>query len=342
MSAPPPSLRLMRRLGITEGSRDDLMITRRKRGEGWSFHGPSGKEITDEGVLKRLNALAMPPAYTDVRYTKDPRAHLQAVGIDADGRPQYRYHPDWVAVRESAKAKRLGQIAKSLPRIRRALNRDLKTKGAPRTLALAACVDLIARTSIRAGGERYEAERGHRGATTLLKKNVVIAKGEIRLAFRGKGGKDITRCATAPKLCAALHRLLALPGKYLFQFRRDDDSIGRLRAGDVNGYLKEIAGAAISLKDFRTLQGSSLVAGHLAAEDPSPSAAGRKRQIKAAVTLAAEELANTPAIARKSYVHDRVVDAFESGKLKRMAKKRPAMLSDTARAEFLADIVKAG
>lgn len=342
MSAPPPSLRLMRRLGLTEGAREDLKITRRKRGEGWSFHGPSGKQITDEGVIKRLNALAMPPAYTDVRYAKDPSAHLQAVGIDADGRPQYRYHPDWVAVRESAKAKRLAQIAKSLPRIRRALNRDLKTAGAPRTLALAACVDLIARTSIRAGGERYEAERGHRGATTLLKRNIDISRGEIRLAFRGKGGKDITRCATAPKLCGALRRLLKLPGKHLFQFRRDDETVGRLRAADVNDYLKEIAGAAISLKDFRTLQGSSLVAGHLAAEDPSPSATGRKRQIKAAVTLAAEELANTPAIARKSYVHESVVEAFESGKLKRMARKRPALRTDAARAELLADIVKAG
>jgi len=341
MSDRAPNARLMRRLGLVEGTREGLAITRRKRGEGWSFIGPSGKPIAAKAVIDRLNALAMPPAYSDVRYAADPKAHLQAVGIDAEGRPQYRYHPDWVAVREGAKARRLQRITAALPRIRRALKRDLKTHGVPKLLALAACVDLISRTAIRAGGERYEAERGHRGATTLLKRNVQVRSGAIRLAFRGKGGKDIERCATAPQLCSALRRLLALPGRHLFQYRRDDGTVARLRAGDVNAYLKQIAGSAISLKDFRTLLGSSLVAGHLAGEDPSPSAAARKRQIKAAVTLAAEELANTPAIARKSYVHDAVVEAFESGKLKRMARRRAAVKSDTARVELLAAVIKA-
>ncbi len=340
MTDKSPNARLMRRLGLIAGTREGLTITRRKRGSGWSFQTDSGKRISDKATVARLNALAMPPAYVDVWYAADSKAHLQAVGIDADGRPQYRYHPDWVQVRESAKARRLSRIADSLPRIRRALKRDLKTKGAAQRVALAACVDLVARTAIRAGGERYEEERGHRGATTLLKRNIEIKSGEIRLAFRGKGGKDIERCATAPHLCAALRRLMKLPGRHLFQFERDDGATARLKASDVNAYLKEIAGASISLKDFRTLTGSSLVAGHLASEDPAETASGRKRQIKQAVALAADELANTPAIARKSYVHDSVVEAFESGKLKRMAKRRPAIKSDTARVELLADIIK--
>ncbi|MFT3809563.1 MAG: hypothetical protein QM698_06550 [Micropepsaceae bacterium] len=342
MSDRAPNARLMRRLGLVAGTREGLAITRRRRGEGWSFHAASGRRITAPAVIDRLNALAMPPAYADVRYAADPRAHLQAVGIDADGRPQYRYHPEWVAVREGAKARRLARIAAALPRIRRALKRDLQSPGVPKLVALAACVDLIARTAIRAGGERSEAERGHRGAATLLKRNVEIKGGSIRLAFRGKGGKDIERCAIAPRLCSALRRLMALPGRHLFQYRRADETVARLRAGDVNAYLKDIAGSSISLKDFRTLLGSSLVAGHLAAEDPSPSAAGRKRQIKAAVTLAAEELANTPAIARKSYVHGAVVEAFETGRLQRIAKRRPAIRSDTARVELLAAVIRSG
>lgn len=341
MSDRAPNARLMRRLGLVAGTREGLTITRRKRGEGWSFHTAAGKRVTAQAIIDRLNALAMPPAYTDVRYAADPKAHLQAVGIDADGRPQYRYHPAWVAVREGAKARRLARIAAALPRIRRALKRDLKSPGVPKRLAEAACVDLVARTAIRAGGERSEAERGHRGAATLLKRNVDITRGSIQLMFRGKGGKDIERCATAPQLCSALRRLKALPGRHLFQYRREEGTVARLRAGDVNAYLKSIAGCAISLKDFRTLAGSSLVAGHLAAEDPAPSAAGRKRQIKAAVTLAAEQLANTPAIARKSYVHDAVVEAFETGRLQRIAKRRPAIKSDTARVELLAAVIKA-
>lgn len=337
----PPNARLMRRLGLVAGSRQALTITRRKRGQGWSFHDAKGRLIAAPAVLDRLNALAMPPAYRDVRYAADPKAHLQAVGIDADGRPQYRYHPDWEKVRETEKAKRLANLAAALPRIRRALARELKEGGSGRSLALAACIDLIARTAIRAGGDRYEAERGHRGATTLLKRNVRLNRGEVCLAFRGKGGKDIERCAAAPRLCTVLRRLVKLPGRYLFQYRREDGGVARLRAAEVNAHLKAIAGCDISLKDFRTLMASSLVAGHLAAEEPAPSAAGRKRQIKAAVTHAAEELANTPTVARKSYVHDSVVEAFESGKLKRMAAKRPALRSDTARVGLLADIIKA-
>lgn len=333
--------RLMKSLGLVYATRDSLAWTRRKQGDGWSFHKADGARIADPWIRKRLNALAVPPAYRDVRYAANPKAHLQAIGLDAAGRLQYRYHPDWDGVRESRKAARLAEMAQALPRIRRALARDLKQDEPTKTLALAACVELISRTAIRAGGERYEQERGSRGATTLLKKNIDISGGTITLAFRGKGGKDVERCARAPRLCAALKMIAKLPGKHLFMYRNGGGLVHRLRAGDVNAYLKQIADCAITLKDFRTLLASSLVAGELAATDPAPSAAGRKRQIKEAVARAAGELVNTPTVARKSYVHDSIIEAFESGRLKRIAKKRPICRSDTCRVELLADVVKA-
>lgn len=340
MAAPrTDTARLMKSLGLVHASPGSLAWTRQKRGKSWSFHKADGAAIKDHWTVKRLNGLAVPPAYTDVRYAANAKAHLQAVGIDAAGRLQYRYHPEWDQVREAQKAGRLADMAKALPKIRRALARDLKQDEPTKTLALAACAELIARTAIRAGGERYEQERGSRGATTLLKSNVKIEKGEITLSFRGKGGKDVLRCAKAPTLCKAIGLVKALPGKKLFQYRNGGGLIDRVRAGDVNAYLKEIAGCAISLKDFRTLLASSLVVGHLAWTEPAASQAGRKRQIKEAVAAAATELVNTPTVARKSYVHESVVEAFESGALKRIAKKRPVCKSDACRVELLAEVV---
>jgi len=209
-------------------------------------------------------------------------------------------------------------MAACLPKIRRALARDLAGGEPAKALALACCVELVSHTAIRAGGERYESISGSRGATTLLKSNARCVDGAITLSFRGKGGKQIEKGARSPRLCRALAILRKLPGRHLFQYRAADESVCRLRAADVNAYLKEVAGCDITLKDFRTLLASSLVAGRLAAVEPLPSASGRKRQVNAAIASAAEELANTPTVCRKSYVHDSVVEAFESGKLKRL------------------------
>lgn len=331
--------RLMRELGLVHASAKSLAWTRRRKGDGFTFHKTDSNRITDPSIVKRLNALAVPPAYRAVRFAANPKAHLQAVGTDDAGRLQYRYHADWESVRESRKATRLGEMAAAMPRIRRAIARDLKAIEPDKTLALAACVELIARTAIRAGGERYEQERGSRGATTLLKSHVKIEGKKVCLFFRGKGGKDVERRATSPRLCGAIAKLVTLPGGRLFQYRNGQDSVHRLRAVDVNTYLQSIAGCVITLKDFRTLLASSMVVGQLAATEPASSEHGRKKQIKEAIALAAGELVNTPTVARKSYVHDSVVEAFESGKLKRLAKNRPVCTNDACRVELLAEIV---
>lgn len=329
--------RLMRRHGLSYGRRDGLALTRKPLRKGYAFHRAGGARIHDPATIDRLNALAMPPAYTDVRYAANPKAHLQAVGIDAAGRPQYRYHPDWERIREQRKAGRLAEMVKALPRLKRAIARDLKLDDDSRAFAAAACVELVARTAIRAGSERYEQERGSRGATTLLKSNAHCEDAAIVLSFKGKGGKQVMRGARTPLLCAALARLKALPGRRLFQYRAADGAVCRLRAGDVNRYLKDIAGCEISLKDFRTLLASSLVAKSLAEIEPAASEAARRRQVKAAVADAAEELANTPTVCRKSYVHDSVVEAFEDGTLQKLGK--PKRGKRAAPAELLAAII---
>lgn len=310
--------RLMKSLKLVELQRSALTISRKGRGRYWDYHRADGTKIADAATLDRLNRLAVPPAYQEVRYAANPRGHLQAIGRDAAGRIQYRYHPDWEQVREQRKAKRLAVMAESLPKLKRALARDLAGEEPVKALALACCVELVSHTAIRAGGERYESISGSRGATTLLKSNAKCVDGAITLSFRGKGGKRIEKGAKSPRLCRALGVLRALPGRYLFQYRTADGAVCRLRSADVNAYLKEAAGCDITLKDFRTLLASSLVTARLAAIEPSPSPSGRKRQVKDAIADAAEELANTPTVCRKSYVHDSVVEAFESGKLKRL------------------------
>jgi DNA topoisomerase-1 len=295
-----------------------LTITRRKSGKRWTFHRADGTAISDPATIDRLNALAVPPAYADVRYAAKPRAHLQAVGVDAAGRLQYRYHPDWERVREARKEKRLMLLATALPRLRRRIRRELRGEKPTRNLAAAACIALVMETSIRAGGIVSETTFGHRGATTLLKSNVTCDGGVLTLSFKGKGGKQIARGARSAALCRALTVLRSLPGRHIFQYRGDDGAVHRLAAADVNARLKELVGADVSLKDFRTLQASRQVAAELVGLEPSPSASGRKRQIKTAILAASEELANTPTVCRKSYVHAAIVEAFETGRLRRL------------------------
>ena len=183
--------RLARRFDLRIVSPADLTIRRKPRGRGFSFETGDGKPLKDMGIIARLKSLAVPPAYRNVRFAADPRAHLQAVGEDAAGRLQYRYHPDWTRVRETLKAHRLSGLAQALPAILRCVRRELRRPGTGRSFALAAVVHLVALTAIRAGGDEYAEEHGTRGATTLLKSHVRVDGEEVTLAFRGKGGKAI-------------------------------------------------------------------------------------------------------------------------------------------------------
>ena len=316
-----------------------LKITRKRASEGFAFTSATGKPIKDKKILTRLNALAVPPAYEDVHYAADPRAHIQAIGRDAAGRLQYRYHPDWEKVREARKSAHLHDLIQVLPKIRRSIAQHLSGDEPKKEFALAAVIELVATAAIRAGSEEYAKEHGTRGAATLLKSNVKTENGRIRLHFKAKGSKLVEKECEDARLCAAIECLRALPGKRLFQYRGEDGDVHVVRARDVNAFLREIAGCDISLKDFRTLCASAAVLETLARSVPATAARTRKKQVLEAVRSAAEELKNTPTICRKSYVHDAVVTAFEDGVLERFASTLKSCRSPARKEQFLAQVL---
>jgi DNA topoisomerase-1 len=339
--ASPSAIKLARRLGLHYVSSDALAIRRRRCRKGWIYLAPNGRVIRDGAVVRRLASLTVPPAYQDVLYAEDPAAHLQAIGRDAAGRLQYRYHSEWEKVREMRKANRLARLADVLPRIRRSVGQHLSAQEPTREFALAGVIELVACSAIRPGSESYTRQHGTRGATTLLKSHVAIDGELIRLTFRGKGGKKVIKEVIGPRICKTIERLLELPGRRLFQYRAEDGGLRPVKTQEVNEFLRQIASVNISLKDFRTLMASAGVLEMLAAETPAKSERQRRKQVLAAVRAAAEDLDNTPAICRRSYVHDSVVEAFEDGALERFSQTLAACRSPTRRAQVLARIIAA-
>jgi DNA topoisomerase-1 len=337
--ATPHAIALAKRLGLRYVTTDALLIRRRRSGRGWIYIGNDGQPIQDRRIVRRLTRLAVPSAYQDVLYAADPAAHLQAVGRDAAGRLQYRYHPQWEDVREGRKARRLARLAHALPQVRRRLGQYLASDNRTREFACAAVIELVACSAIRPGSEDYRRLHGTRGAATLLKSNVSIYGQAINLKFRSKGGKIVTKEFAAARLARVIALLRRLPGRRLFQYQAEDGTVRRVNARDVNAFLREIAGTKISLKDFRTLLASASVLDALARIKPAASAHQRRKQVLEAVSAAAEDLANTPTICRKSYVHETVVTAFENGVLERFSGTLKNCRSPTRRAKVLAQII---
>jgi DNA topoisomerase I len=333
------TIAMAKRLGLRHVTTDALSIRRRRSGRGWSYIGADGQSIRDPRIVRRLARLAVPPAYRDVLYAVDPAAHLQAVGRDAAGRLQYRYHPQWEAVREGRKARRLARLANALPQVRRSVARYLTGSPDTREFACAAVIELAACSAIRPGSEEYRRLHGTRGAATLLKSSVSVYGTAIMLKFRSKGGTIITKEFTAPRLVRVVRLLQRLPGSRLFQYRTEDDTVRSVSAREVNAFLRQIAGTNISLKDFRTLLASASVLESLACVTPAASSRLRRKQVLEAVSATADDLANTPTICRKSYVHDAVINAFEQGVLERFSRTLKNSRSPSSRAKVLAQVI---
>jgi DNA topoisomerase-1 len=329
--------KLLKRIGLKYVSTAELTIRRQRHGRGFAYCKPDGGAVS-VAEKRRLAALAVPPAYEEVVYAADPRAHIQAVGRDAAGRLQYRYHPEWQRVREIRKARRLARLADALPRIQRSVSQHLNGSEPSREFALAAVVEVVARSAIRPGSEQYARLRGTRGAATLLKSNVSVYGETVKLRFKAKGGKLIEKEIHSPKLATAIGVVSQLPGRRLFQYREVDGAVRAANAHEVNQFLREVAGVEISLKDFRTLLASVSVLDALARAEPATSNRARRRQILDAICEAAAKLGNTPAICRKSYVHETVVNAFEDGALERFAETLRASRSTAKRAKVLAEV----
>lgn len=305
-------------------SSDALTILRIRHGRSFGYRDASGAKITDEDTLARIRALAIPPAYEDVRIAADPRAHLQAVGRDDAGRVQHRYHPEWDKVRERRKLKRLGRLVAALPPLRARIAADMKARSLTHEKALACAAAIIDRGHLRVGNESYAKSNGSHGTSTLLKRHVTLTGTRVALHFRGKGGKEIACAIDGAPLARALARIAALPGRRLLQYRREDGSVAPIRAAEINAYLKAACGLPVSSKDLRMLAANAAAAELLLASEEIASEAGRKRQLADIMRAISERLVNTPAVVRKSYVHAIVIDAYASGRLERSYAKARA------------------
>jgi len=287
-------------------------ITRIARGDGFAYFRPDGHAVRRESDLLRIASLVIPPAWTDVWICTNPRGHLQATGKDVRGRKQYRYHPAWVAERDSNKYASLADFAQVLPRIRRAVVRDLRLPALCKERVLAAIVRLMDQAFIRVGGERYRRENGSFGATTLRNRHVRKAGDAVVLDFRGKSGKRHTLKIDDARVVRVIRRCLDLPGDVLFQYQ-DGDATRSISAADVNAYLKDIAGADVTSKDFRTWGGTVRAANHLWGTDRGESKTAARARVREAVKAASQALGNTPAVCRKSYIHPRIFECYEKG-----------------------------
>lgn len=288
-------------------------ITRHRRGKGFVFRDPKGRVIRDAGTLARLRALVLPPAWTEVWISADPRAHLQATGRDAAGRKQYRYHKDWSAQRDSTKYYRMLAFAHALPAIRRRTRRDMMGPACCRPRVLATAVELLARTAIRIGNEEYARKHQSRGLTTLQDRHVTVRGRRMRFAFRGKSGVFQEIEVEEPRLAKAVQQCQDLPGQTLFQYRDERKRIRSLSSSDINTYLREISGGPFTAKDFRTWLGTLTAAEAFdKLERPSSKTATNKMMVEVVDTVA-KTLGNTRAVCRKCYIHPAVFDAFAAG-----------------------------
>jgi len=292
-------------------------ITREPADEGFAYRSARGRLIRGRQALDRIRRLAIPPAWQDVWICANPNGHLQATGKDARGRKQYRYHPVWIAERDANKFDALHDFALALPRIRRRVTQDLANPALTKERVLAAVVQLMDRTFIRVGGERYRRDNGSFGATTLRNRHVQVAGEEIVFDFRGKSGKRHRIAIQDGRVASVIRRCLEYPGQ-LFVYR-DGDEVKSISATDVNEYLAKTGGQPVTSKDFRTWGGTVAAAQYLSAlrketEESEGSAPGiAKRHIRDAVRSVSRVLGNTPAVCRKSYIHPAVFRCYETG-----------------------------
>jgi DNA topoisomerase I len=302
-----------RAIGLRYVSDDAPGFRRVRTSRGFHYKKENGKNLRDADHLARIKSLAIPPAWTDVWICPYADGHLQATGRDARGRKQHRYHPRWRAVRDETKFNRIIAFAKTLPRIRKRLAKDLRLPGLPRNKVLAAVVKLLEKSFIRVGNEEYERQNNSYGLTTMKDRHVEVNGSRIEFQFRGKSGRRHTFGVDHRRVAQIVRHCQELPGQELFQYV-DDNGVQRdVKSEDVNAYLREITGQDFTAKDFRTWAGTVLAAIALEEFQKFDSMAQAKRNITQAIENVARQLGNTPAICRKCYIHPAIVESYMEG-----------------------------
>ena len=305
-------------------------IVRRRRGKGFEYLDADGRRITEPSVLERIRELAIPPAWEDVWICPYPMGHIQATGIDAAGRKQYRYHDRWRERRDAEKFESMIRFAECLPQLRTRVAKDLRKKGMPRAKALACAVRLLDRGFFRIGSEDYAEENDTYGIATMRKRHVTISGDEVSFDYEAKGGQRRLQTIGDPQVAGVVRSLKQRRGggEELLAYK-----LGRrwvdVKSADINEYVKEAAGAEFSAKDFRTWSGTVLAAVALSVSGPAQGTKSSRKRAKArAVHEVARYLGNTPTVARTSYIDPRVFDRFDSGLT--IAGVLPDLAEDTA------------
>jgi DNA topoisomerase I len=290
-------------------------IHRKKAGKGFTYTRADGSKLSEPDVLKRIRALAIPPAWTDVWICPWVDGHIQATGRDAKGRKQYRYHARFREVRESTKYEHVVAFADALPSIREKVREHIALRGLPREKVLATVVHLLESTLIRVGNDDYAKQNNSYGLTTLKNRHVAVDGNEVRFRFTGKSGKQWSLRVRDSRIAKIIKACQELPGQELIQYVDEEGNCRDVTSTDVNDYLREITGTDITAKDFRTWAGTVLAAMALNELESFDSAAQAKRNLRAAIEKVSGRLGNTPTICRKCYVHPEVLNSYMDGNL---------------------------
>ena len=305
--------------------------TRRLIGNRFAYFDTKGTRIRNTAVTARIDALAIPPAYTDVWICPSADGHIQATGRDARGRKQYRYHPHWRESRDADKYGRMLAFGAALPRIRARITRDLAKPGIPRDKVLATVVRLLDTTLIRVGSAEYAQDNHSYGLTTLRKRHLEVRAGRIRFRFRGKSGIEHDVTVDDPRVLRVVRKCMDLPGQDLFKYVDDDGEPHGVSSSDINDYLREISGSDFTAKDYRTWAGSVFALARLADLEWA-SVTEARRHIVDTIKAVSGMLRNTPAVCRKCYVHPAIVTAFETQQIGHVRQDLPdsgAMCTNT-------------
>jgi DNA topoisomerase-1 len=314
-------------------------ISREAGEDGFIYRQPDGAIIDDEKTLSRIRKLAIPPAYADVWICRDPNGHIQAVGRDARGRKQYRYHPRWRETRDEAKYGKMLVFGQKLPLIRERVERDLAKPCLPREKVLATLVRLLERTLARVGNEEYTKANKSFGLTTLRNRHARINGTAVTLDFRAKHGIQRHIELRDRKLAGIIKRLQDLPGQELFQYIDEDGDRRSIGSDDVNAYLREISGEDITAKDFRTWAATNLAALALRELEAYDTAAKAKKNVLRAIEAVSGMLGNTPSICRKCYIHPAIFEGYLDGSLLEGLKEKTDAVLDSPHSGLTADEV---
>ena len=287
----------------------------RKAGTGFSYRDSNGTPLKDRRTLRRIRALAIPPAWSKVWICSDPNGHLQATGRDEKGCKQYLYHPGFREVRDSVKFAHLLKFGRTLTTIRACVAKDMALAGLPRRKVLATTVHLLETTLIRVGNDDYARQNGSFGLTTLRRRHLQVEGTELRFRFKGKSGKIWRVQLRDRRIARILKACQDLPGQQLLQYQDASGTIHDVTSSDVNAYLKEITGAEITAKDFRTWAGTVLTTTALQELGAFDSVAEAQKNIRTAIKGVAVHLGNTATVCRKCYVHPDVLQAYLDGNL---------------------------